>query len=320
MTTKKKTNFYAMFATFGSLASIIALIIIFIPKQNSIELAVTTSLVENLTENNLNDPELTANYLFKGDTIDNLWKAVVEIENRSNKTLIISEKIRNVIDDNLKIRFEKGLTIIDIKLISQDFNNNINILNNGQVLGISFIQWRPKEKLKLYIYMQSKDSIIDNVFAITDERPIVDGDIVFYYENDDKKNSDIYSIIPFQIRMVAYVLIIITLLLLGLFLIATSFMSLFGFYKRRIWKKRELSKFNTFIIEHYKENKKDIDLYVNNPDKFYSWSLYDGDRYPAMDFDYNIEKGFPLLFVELFSIIGIATIALVIFDLIILFP
>jgi hypothetical protein len=155
MTQTKNKSFITTVGIFGSLASIIALIIIFLPNSNTLELSVTTSLLEKLTNNELSDPDLKATYSYKGDTINNLWKAVVEFENKSNETFVISEKYRNILEDTLKFQFEKDFQLIDKKLIFQDFPNKTHILKNGSELGFTFKQWRPTEKIKFFFYIKT---------------------------------------------------------------------------------------------------------------------------------------------------------------------
>ncbi len=323
MTHQKIKNFISTFGVFGSLASIIALIIIFIPKSNTLELSATTSLIENLTDYQLNDPDLKAKYFYKGDTIANLWKAVIEFENKSEETFVISDKLRNIIVDSLEFNMSEGVIMIDKKTISEDFPNNTKITDGGKSLCLNFEQWRPGEKLKMFIYFQVKDTVNvkDNIFIASENRPIVNGDIKYFYENGNEKvETNNYSFIPSQVRKVAYVLMIIGLGLVEVLFIIAMISSVIGYYRRKDWRRSELLKFNQFIIKYYKDSKEERDSFLNNPRYFYLWSKYDGEEYPELDIEYNVEKGISLFFAELFTLIGLVSITIIIIDLILLFP
>jgi len=322
MSDKKNRSFIVAFGLLGSLASIIALIIIFIPRAKSLELSVTTSLIESLTDNQLNDPNLKAHYFYKGDTINNLWKVVVELENKSDESFVISEHVRNILEDTLRFTLSDNVKLIDTKQIIDDFPNKKFILNNGQHFGISFKQWRPYETTKYFMYVQTNDSLnlSSNIFKDAIERPIIDGDIRYYHENETNKESEKSSFIPNSLRMIAYVLIIVGFGIFTIAFVALFFGSIIGFYMRKKWRVNEMADYNEFINEYYKDDEKNRTECVGNPNKFIYWTKYDGVPYPELDAEYSIEKGISLFFAELFTLISIAVMLIVIFDLIRFFP
>lgn len=321
MNTKKLITWIS---TVGSIASLIGLIYIFYPlKENPIKLNFIVTSCDNLTIfNNESEPEIKAQFEYKGNKISKLWKLNVLFKNVSEKTIIGNGQLKNIMFDNLIFFIKDSFQIIDKKMIKSEFNHTLSILGNDTIQ-LSFGQWRTEEKLEysFYITTELNDKPGIEIFYQPKDRQIIDGDILFIRETQTNKKELITNKLGIPTKKVTYALFIIMISISFLVFIAIIISSPIGFAKRKRWIKQYLDKYNEHINEIYSNNNNYLRKLLDKPENYTNWSSFKGEKYPKdLAFDLEINKFFSLL-ISMLAFVVLAFIQLiVVIDLIQLFP
>ncbi|OFX55382.1 MAG: hypothetical protein A2046_02445 [Bacteroidetes bacterium GWA2_30_7] len=308
----------------GSIASIIGLIYIFSPlKENTLKLDVIVSSCDNLTIfNNIKEPEIKAEFEYKGNKISKLWRLNVVFKNVSEKTIIGDGQLKNILFDKLVFYVKKEYQIIDKKMIKSDFNHTLSILSNDTLL-LSFGQWRFAEQLEYSLYVTTELNTTPGIeiFYQPKDRQIIDGDINFVREIQTKEQELITNRLGLPIKKVVYVLFIaLSFAYLVVFLIIIV-SNIIGYIRRTFWITKTLKKYNDYVSIKYIRNKDILEKYLNKPEVFYDWDDFKGNKYPnswGLDFAHTklIKLILTILILSILSFIYV----ILIFDLIQLFP
>lgn len=311
------------FGIIGSVASVISLIYIFIPKDSNLKLMVLTTNVENLTQDyEKKEPELKIEYQYKGTKINNLWKYNIRFINNSQKTLIGISSQKNIITEFLSFHTIGGLEILDFKNTINQFNHKILADSTG--IKIYFEQWRPNEYLEYIFYVKvSGNNPNPTLFYQPNFRQIVDGDIIF---GIDKKNNGeeqkITQILPLKGRQATY---IISLIFTGLFIILFTFfvfLTPLSYYKTNKWFRKNHLTFIQFVKETYPDKIGVQDKFILQPKNLPKnlWQKFKGEKYPELSVDLDLRKFYQfVLTLTLFFIIDLSLVVTFI-DLIYFFP
>lgn len=317
----KYKRLVTLLSIIGSIASLIGLIYIFYPsKGNNIKLDFVLSSYDNLTVfNNVVEPEIKAQFEYKGNKIDNLWKLNVVLKNVSDKTIIGDGQLKNIMSKDLLFFIKDGFQIIDKKLIISDFNHSLSIIGYDTIK-LDFSQWRTGEKIEYSFYVTSDTLINPNIdmFYQPKDRQIVDGDIVFLNDIQVKEQVLISNKLGKPTKKFTYVLFIIlaSILTLAFFIIIIS--NPVGYVLRNNWNKKFLNKYNEHIIKNLPYSK---ESYLNKPENYYDWSKFKGEKYPnTWGLDFEVNKFINLCLIELLLLVLIFVQIVVIIDLIQLFP
>jgi hypothetical protein len=318
----KKTLFW--FGAIGSIASIISLLIIFIPiNDDNINISINTIDLEKLTQSTEEiEPELKVEYKYKNQEINNLWKYNIQLENKSKKTIIGIGNLKNLLTDNLTLLINDNYEILDFKKTKSDFSNNIVIKDS--LIMISFEQWRPNEIVQYTFYVKSNlKTPTPIILSKLSFRQIVNGDISFSYQNPDDKNIKITEIIPVEFLQVGYVIsIIFSLLFIG---IITIFLVKYPFsiYKINKWKKKNYSKYSELIKRVITNDSEKLNLLLRSPDKNPEvfWKSFPGDKFPDVSVNItNDNKPYQLGIFFSVTLIIYFSLIITIIDLIYIFP
>jgi hypothetical protein len=310
------------FGIIGSVASIISLAYIFIPQESKLNLSVQTTNIENLTQSSERiEPELKAQYQYKGAQIKNLWKYNIRFINISKKTLVGVSNQKNILTDFLSFKENAGLEILDYKNVSNQFNHKLYLDSTG--INIYFEQWRPNEYLEYVFYVKANGKNPNPIlFGQLGFRQIVDGDITFSIEQKNTAVKRITQVIPTQGRQATYV---ISLIFTGLFIIIFTifvFLTPFSYYKANKWYKKNQIDFIQFIHETF-PGKIDIqDKYILRPKDLpkHFWRKFKGEKFPDLSVDLDIKKFYPFVItVTIFMTIDLSLIVTFI-DLVYYFP
>lgn len=310
------------FGIFGSVASIISLIYIFIPLNSNLKLSVLTTSIENLTQSSeKTEPELKVEYQYKGAKIDNLWKYSIRFINNSDKTLVGVSAQKNILTDYLTFKEFGFLEILDFKNINNQFNHKLQYDSTG--IKIYFEQWRPNEYLDYVFYVKANTNNPNPIlFSQPNFRQIVDGDIVFGIEQKNGEVKRITQIIPIQGRQAIYV---ICLIFTGLFIIFFTiyvFLTPFSYYKASKWYKKNRIDFIQFIKETFPEKIDIQNKYILKPKELpkHLWQKFKGEKFPDLSVNLDLNKFYQFVItVTIFMIIDLSLIVTFI-DLIYFFP
>jgi len=310
------------FGIIGSVASIISLIYIFIPRDSNLKLSVLTTSIENLTQNSeKTEPELKVEYQYKGTKIKNLWKYNIRFLNNSDKTLVGVSSQKNILTDYLSFKEISGLEILDYKNINNQFNHKLVFDSTG--VKIYFEQWRPNEYLDYVFYVKANSNNPNpTLFEQPNFRQIVDGDIDFGIEQKNGDEKRITQIIPTQGRQATYV---ISLIFTGLFIIVFTifvFLTPFSYYKANKWYKKNHIDFIQFIRETFPDKIDMQDKYILKPKDLpkHVWQKFKGEKFPDLSVDLDLKKFYQ--FVITVTILMIIDLSLIVtfIDLIYFFP
>ncbi len=319
MTIKKILTWFGII---GSVASIISLIYIFIPRDQNLKLVVMTTSFENLTQDyEKSEPELKVEYQYKGTKVNNLWKYNIRFINNSEKTLVGISSQKNILTDFLFFQTTANTEILDYKNLSNQFNHKTKIDSSG--IKIYFEQWRPKEYLDYVFYVKTdKKNPKAKLFEEPNFRQIVDGDIVFGIDKTTTEQQRITQLIPLQGRQATY---IISLFFTGLLIIIFTiigFLTPFSYYKTNKWFRKNHVNFTKYIKEIFPDKLLVQDRYIQNPKTLPQnlWAKFAGEKFPDLAFDIDLRKFYQFVFVlTIFFIVDISMIVTFI-DLIYFFP
>jgi hypothetical protein len=321
---RKWTLFNRIVLVLGLVSSLITVLLFVLPSRETILLDVSLLSIEGLTiPGRPTDPELRAEYFYKGEKIANLWKLDVRFANHSDKTLVGKGSQRNIIPDTLVLLIDHKCRLIDKKIIKSDFTHSLR--TSGQDIQLCFDQWRKGEAIEYYFYIQSMDSTfsISEVISQPAARQIIDGDIVFHLYQERKGESRLLTdIMPVRLKESLYIL---ALLLIGIFAIAFLVLGAsapFSFFKTRNWYSAEFPRFRNFLADKYGPDSEDYTKYSLQPRRLSEkiWAEYDGEKYPSPTVDLNTSEPVPfVLTVIFFFAVGISMIVAFV-DLIQMFP
>jgi hypothetical protein len=270
--------------------------------------------------NNLSEPEIKAKFEYKGTEILRLWRVNILFENISNKTIVGSGQLKNIINNNLTFYISPDFQVIDNKLIKSDFNHKLQIVGLDTIQ-ISFGQWRSGEQLRYALYIRT-DSIKApslEIFNQPPDRQIIDGDIIFTNKEDVKKKQLLTDSLGIPIKMVSYVLGIITYSIIILFILIMFVSNIGGFILRKSWYKKYFSSYTDHIKKTSKQDF--IQHYIDNPQEYTDWKKFNGKEYPTeWGLDFNIIKTISFVAVEFFLLIITFAQIVILLDIIQLFP
>lgn len=304
MTSKK---IILWFGIFGSIASIVSLLFIFIPSDNKIQLLINTQSVERLTQNfEKKEPNLKVNYQFKGLEIKNLWKYNIQFQNKSKKTIIGSGNQKNILTDNLSLILKQGYEILDYKELKSDFNSSLRV--DSTDVKIYFEQWRKNEILEYSFYVKTNKINPDSLLLKQPKfRQIIDGDISFNLQDNGVDKYKITRVFPDKIRQASFILIMI---FLGLFILISVFLIVFiplVFVRVKNWKNKNWDNYKSIIEKVFSDDIEKREKLLEDPNyapEFF-WEKFDGNRYPSISGD--MDKLYePILAIVIVSVFGIA--------------
>lgn len=311
-------------STVGSIASLLGLIYIFFPlKENPIKLNFIVTSCDNLTVfNNESEPEIKAQFEYKGNKITKLWKLNVLFKNVSEKTIIGNGQLKNIMFDNLVFFIKDSYQIIDKKMIKSEFNHNLSILGNDTI-HLSFGQWRTEEKLEysFYITTELNDKPGIEIFYQPKDRQIIDGDILFIRETPNNNKELVTNKLGIPTKKVIYALFLLMISISLLVIIGMIISTPVGYVKKKKWLKLYLNSYNEHVNDLYSNNKKVLQQLFNKPESYANWSSFNGKKYPKdRIFDLEINNFFALLITML--VFGVLTFVelIVVIDLIQIFP
>lgn len=293
------------FGIVGSIASIVSLLFIFIPRNENITLTINTQEIERLTQNfEEAEPDLKVNYKFKGIEIKNLWKYTIQFQNKSRKTIIGNGNQKNILTDNLTLNLKQGYNVLDYKKLKSDFNSHLNI--DSTKVNIFFEQWRENELLEYSFYVKTDVSIPDTLLLEQPKfRQIIDGDIVFNQNNGNKREK-VTEVIPQKFRLAGYVVSLIFLTLFIIVLTMFLFLTPISFYKVRKWKMENYENYKTLIEDVFQDATSKKDRLLENPSHVTDeiWEKFDGEKFPNVSVQIGMTKLYqPLIAVVILSII-----------------
>jgi len=307
----------------GSIASLIGVIYILNPiRANDIKLQFILESCDNLTVfNNVIEPEIKAEFEYKGENIDNLWKLNITLINVSDKTIIGNGQLKNIMYDNLEFYIIDGYHIIDKKLINQDFSHQLEHFDNDTIK-LTFGQWRTLEKLEYSFYVTSEFKKFPDlkIFKLPKDRQIIDGDIEFVRKSETKEKHLITAILGGPSKKVIYVLFLILNFILFIVFIIILVSNPVSFVRKKIWKNKYYNIYLKFIKEQYSDDKTQK-KYIDSPSKYTQWNNFKGNRYPKeWGFDFEITKMSNLFFVTLVFSVLVFVIGVMMIDIVQLFP
>ncbi|HEY4785308.1 MAG TPA: hypothetical protein VIH57_04635 [Bacteroidales bacterium] len=307
----------------GSIASIIALIIVFLPKHNISTLDIKYISIENLTDiEKNNEPEFTTNFEYKKQPINRLWKVNIELLNTSDKTFVGKGKLQNMLVDTLQFFLRPGFQIIDKKKISGDFEHWFGVKSNDTIQ-ITFAQWRQNESIKYSLYIKSDtiNQIAEDLFYQPKERQLLDGEMRFIKSENKDNDTLVTDAFPKQIKKAVYIIILIFLGLMIFVFFGILVMNPIGFSKRISWLKNYRPAYQDFIDKEFEKNKELRKKYKYNPENFYNWTKFSYPKYPNdLMFDFGSKNFSSFLLAMIFSIVFQFSMIIIFIDLIEFFP
>ncbi|MDX9847673.1 MAG: hypothetical protein RBT74_11890 [Tenuifilaceae bacterium] len=310
------------FGIIGSLASIVSLAYIFMPKERNLKLLVISLYQERLVQDvQKKEPDLRVEYSYKGIKIENLWKYNIRFINPSEKTLIGTSSQKNILTDYLTLYLKEGYEILDYKLIQSGFNHKL--LVDSLQIRLTFEQWRKDEFLDYTFYIRAVDSLPDLCpFDEPKFREIVNGDIIFTKINLQDEKKKITEVIPPQGLKVAY---IISLAFYGLFVFLitiTFFLSIASYYQINRWYKRFYEEYIQFIKDNFPDNVSFKKKHIDNPKGLPAnlWAGFRGERYPNVSIDLEVRNFYKFVLIEIILATVSISMLVTFIDLIYMFP
>lgn len=310
------------FGIVGSVASIISLLYIYIPQDENIKLEVIAFDKESLTQDYQHiEPDLKAEYIYKGKKVKNLWKYNFKIINNSNKTLIGTSTQKNILTDSLTLSLKNGYELLDFKRNHSQFNHKLAM--ESTLVKIAFEQWRPQEYMMYSFYIRVNNSTPNNIpFKELAFRQIVDGDIIFKEAVVDNQVKHNILNLPNRAVQSGYV---ISLIFIGLFVILfTIFILLtpFSYYKTNRWYRKQFPEFVKFVNTRFATNEKSKNSYIDRPMSLphHYWKEFKGQNYPNLFIDFDIKKFYILVLVIVVFVIVDSSLIIAFNDLIRMFP
>lgn len=310
------------FGIIGSVASIVSLLYIFIPRDENIKLEVVAIDKESLTQDYRHiEPDLLAEYRYKGEKVKNLWKYHFKIINKSNKTLIGTSAQKNILTDSLTFSLKNGYELLDFKKNHSQFSHKLSI--DSTLVKIAFEQWRPLEYIEYSFYIRVNNSNPDNIpFKELGFRQIVDGDIIFKDVATDVKSKHNVLNLPSRAVQSGYV---ISLIFIGLFVILFTIIIVlipFSYYKTSRWYRKNFPEFVKFINTKFATNERNKNRFIDKPTSMpdHYWKDFKGQNYPNISLDFDIKKFYVLVLVIVVFVIVDFSLIIAFSDLIRMFP
>ncbi len=316
----KKFRVNDWFSIIGTFASLIGLIYIFYPiKDDTIKLDLIVSSCDNLTVfNSISEPEIKAQFEYKGKKISKLWRVNIILKNVSEKTIVGSGQLKNILSDNLIFLVKDEYQIIDKKLINSDFSHDLSVLSNDTIQ-LYFGQWRTNEIIEYSFYITTDKALKSpdiDIFYQPKDRQIIDGDINFLRSFQNKEKELITSKLGKPAKKVIYVFFLLITLISLIIFVVIAISNPISYIKRKIWRNKYLSDFNKHVTQKTLSSH-----YINKPENYTNWGDFNGTKYPkTWGIDFEIIKPLSLISTTLFFIILSFSQVIIIIDLIQLFP
>jgi hypothetical protein len=234
------------------LAGVAAIVGVYIQiKEHNPELEIKTLSIDKLTDLP-NVDGLKANYLYKNDTVNSLWKLHYLVSNVGDEIIIGQGNKKNIIKDNLKFNINDGFRILEV---NNEKNPDFNIyLKSNQIL-LDFLQWKPQENIELIIYTeQIKENILPSF--TTNEREIINGKVSYteLLDNLVKKES-LFKKLPKTLQSILWWFGIVFFGLLFILMPIVWFSELVKLFKYKKWKKTDYFMYEEWVNDLIRDNK-----------------------------------------------------------------
>ncbi|WP_143436339.1 hypothetical protein [Hymenobacter crusticola] len=214
---------------------------------------------------------LKATYIFKKREIKNFWTLDIRIENTSNTTIIGKGNKKNIIGDSLSLFLAHPYKLLDGSFTENNFNDVSFRSDIDTIINLRFIQWRPKERIRLRLYIEGDTSATRGPSFWMNDRQIIDGKIT--YEEQLKK--DYKGFLPSKVKS-KYALFGLGLIAIFVFAEAFVFALIYfidhtiSLFVYRIWKDKYYSDYK-LKVQFLNENNVILKKYdpYNLPGEFW---------------------------------------------------
>lgn len=261
---QSKRNFFqtagVVITVLASLASVVS--VWYQIRRAAPEITVALTDIQNLTK----PPkvsELTARYEFGGKQVTDLWQVKVTLINTGKRTIIGEGPQKNIIRDSVNISLKPGFTILNLETDEMSFPNDLRAVD-GTGFCMKFLQWRPKEDVKITLYLERIKTDVTAPELTAPERYLLDGDILFLDSLPKPEKRPLISTFPAVLitpaRVFSFVCLGLVLLLLIFIVISVTY----DWVKYYWWYRSNYSDFSNFVNKEFPVIAKTI---LDNPTK-----------------------------------------------------
>ncbi|MGR5307444.1 hypothetical protein [Vibrio mediterranei] len=125
---------------------------------------------------------LVASYSFNGESIKDLWKVKVRLQNIGEKTIIGKGSKSDLIKDVLEFSFPKGFRVIDLNETKDLVSANIEPYDSRSFY-VEFEQWQSDEYVDVELFLEQVDSSLESPQIKLASRSLIDGKFTLSKEN-----------------------------------------------------------------------------------------------------------------------------------------
>jgi hypothetical protein len=238
-------------------------------KEHNPELEIKALSLDKLTDLPSVDG-LKANYLYKNDTVNSLWKLHYLVSNVGDELIIGQGNKKNIIKDDLKFNINDGFKILEVK---NENNPNFNIQLKSNQIFVDFLQWKSQESIEIVIYTQQTKKDVIPSFT-TNEREIINGKVSYTALLDTiVKKEPLFNKLPKTLQSILWWFGIVFFGLLLVLIPIVWFSELVKLMKYKKWEKSDFWMYEEWVNDLIKEDK--IESFKNPkdlPNKL--WSEY----------------------------------------------
>lgn len=291
---KKKNSLWTVIGRIALVVGIIAPIGILIAslinlKKNNLKLEFQINGIQFLTPKTEVD-DFKGIYYYKDSLIDNLWVVDIKMINTGTETIIGKGSKKNIIEEDIPMKFSNDFKIVKVEKIKSDFKHRIKtLINTSSEFSLSFNQWRKEETLIYKFYLISKNNKtvpkLENI-----ERSLINGDILIKELNHPNLNNKkpLLDYAPSTIALIGRIGSIIVALLGIMILLKEYFRGVYHSFLLYSWKRTYLDTYKTYLIKNEQMLREKSTLYdfhileeiLNNPRTYYPDNFWEEAQIP----------------------------------------
>ncbi|MDP2575354.1 hypothetical protein Q8W40_24370 [Vibrio penaeicida] len=239
------------------------------------EIKVSTIVQDKVTDL-ANIKGLVASYSFNGESIKDLWKVKVRLQNVGEKTIIGKGSKSDLIKGVLEFSFPKGFRIIDLDETKDLVRAKLETYDSNSFY-VEFDQWQSEEYIDVELFLEQMDSSPKSPKIMLASRSLIDGNFNLSKENplDVVKQKSLLNLptplVELSSTFVAYSKSLLFVLLL--YIVTAGLKDCLIYFQ---WKKMHKANFDAHVDQLFsdfdEEKFKDIcKLYKDDPNKAPDW-------------------------------------------------
>ena len=225
---------------------------------------------------------LKAEYYYAEKKVEHLWRLELLLSNSGNAVIIGQGPSSNLIGNGISLQFPEKCDILEHRIDRKDFPLTIDKLSKNE-LNISFVQWRPKEIVKIIAFISASTCNSDEVRPFFPDREIVDGDLTIESSPTPKPrhNGQLFDYLPRYVIYPSYFFAVI-MFIFSMVIMTIAAFHMFRTFRLKIWYRKEKVTLRKFLEQDKTIKSQERAAYFRRPSAIpkENWEGYPGKAFP----------------------------------------